>query len=63
MGYYPSWVSPPGPDGGLDIVAYPDPLGKRPPRIKVQVKRNAQAVDESGFYDAQGQICASDYRP
>ncbi|RED42076.1 restriction system protein [Rhodopseudomonas thermotolerans] len=49
MGYYPSWVSPPGPDGGLDIVAHPDPLGTRPPRIKVQVKRNAQAVDESGL--------------
>jgi restriction system protein len=49
MGYYPSWVSPPGPDGGLDIVAHPDPLGTRPPRIKVQVKRNSQAVDESGL--------------
>jgi restriction system protein len=39
MGYYPSWVSPPGKDGGLDIIAHPDPLGTRPPRIKVQVKR------------------------
>lgn len=49
MGYYPSWVSPPGRDGGLDIVAYPDPLGTKPPRIKVQVKRQAVAVDEDGL--------------
>ncbi|MGO3928793.1 restriction endonuclease [Rhodopseudomonas pseudopalustris] len=49
MGYYPCWVSPPGPDGGTDIVAHPDPLGTRPPRLKVQVKRNSQAVDESGL--------------
>jgi restriction system protein len=49
MGYYPSWISPPGRDGGLDIVAYPDPLGTRPPRIKVQVKRQTTAVDEDGL--------------
>jgi restriction system protein len=49
MGYYPSWVSPPGRDGGLDIVAYPDPLGTRPPRIKVQVKRHMQKIDEDGL--------------
>ncbi len=41
MGYYPSWVSPPGPDGGVDIIAHPDPLGTKPPTIKVQVKREA----------------------
>jgi restriction system protein len=49
MGYYPSWVSPPGPDGGVDIVAHPDPLGTKPPRIKVQVKRNSQPIDENGL--------------
>jgi restriction system protein len=48
MGYYPSWVSPPGKDGGLDIIAYPDPLGTRPPRIKVQVKRQQQRVSREG---------------
>jgi restriction system protein len=48
MGYYPSWVSPPGRDGGLDIVAHADPLGTRPPRIKVQVKRQQQRVDRHG---------------
>jgi restriction system protein len=48
MGYHVNWISPPGKDGGLDIVAYSDPLGTRPPRIKVQVKRRKDsiAVDE-----------------
>jgi restriction system protein len=44
MGYYVDWVAPPGKDGGLDIIAYSDPLGTRPPRIKVQVKRVGQKI-------------------
>lgn len=44
MGYHVNWVSPPGKDGGLDIVAYSDPLGTRPPRIKVQVKRRKDSI-------------------
>jgi restriction system protein len=39
MGYHVAWVSPPGPDKGIDILAYTDPLGAEGPRIKVQVKR------------------------
>lgn len=39
MGYFVSWVSPAGKDGGVDIIAHPDPLGTQSPRIKVQVKR------------------------
>lgn len=39
MGYHVSWVAPPGKDGGVDIIAWVDPLGTRPPRVKVQVKR------------------------
>lgn len=48
MGYHVSWVSPPGKDGGIDILAFNDPLGTVPPRIKVQVKRRKDniAVDE-----------------
>ena len=38
MGYYTPYISPKGKDGGLDIVAYKDPLGADTPRIKVQVK-------------------------
>ncbi|MDX1995355.1 MAG: restriction endonuclease [bacterium] len=37
MGYR-TRVSPPGPDGGIDIVAHKDELGFEPPIIKVQVK-------------------------
>ena len=44
MGYNVSWVAPPGKDQGIDIIAYTDPLGAKPPRIKVQVKRREQAV-------------------
>lgn len=38
MGYYTPFVSPKGKDGGIDIIAYRDPLGVDTPRIKVQVK-------------------------
>ena len=44
MGYHISWVAPPGKDGGIDIVAFNDPIGARPPRIKVQVKRQSTSV-------------------
>ena len=44
MSYHVTWLSPPGKDGGLDILAWPDALGTRLPRIKVQVKRQQQAV-------------------
>lgn len=49
MGYHVSWVSPPGKDGGIDIIAHTDPLGTSAPRIKVQVKRVAQRADRSGL--------------
>lgn len=39
MGYHVSWDAPPGPDGGVDVIAFRDPLGTEDPRIKVQVKR------------------------
>ena len=51
MGYHVGWVAPPGKDGGVDIIAFNDPLGTRPPRIKVQVKRNANSprIDVMGI--------------
>jgi restriction system protein len=52
MGYHVSWVAPPGKDDGIDIIAFSDPLGMRPPRIKVQVKRYDKPVpvgDVSAF--------------
>lgn len=38
MGYTTRYVSPPGPDGGTDALAYVDPLGAQTPHIRVQVK-------------------------
>ena len=51
MGYHVAWIAPPGKDGGVDVIAYNDPLGTRPPRIKVQVKRNANSprIDVMGL--------------
>lgn len=44
-------MAPPGKDGGTDLIAYNDPLGTKPPRIKVQVKRNANSsrIDVMGL--------------
>jgi restriction system protein len=44
MDYHVAWDAPPGPDKGVDILAYNDPLGARGPRIKVQVKRRADKI-------------------
>lgn len=51
MGYHVAWIAPPGKDGGVDVLAFNDPLGTRPPRIKVQVKRNANSprIDVMGL--------------
>lgn len=38
MGYHTPFIAPKGKDGGIDVVAYVDPLGAQTPRIKVQVK-------------------------
>ena len=44
MGYYIQSVAPKGKDGGVDVVAFVDPLGAQTPRIKVQVKHRPDAV-------------------
>lgn len=38
MGYYTPFIAPRGKDGGVDVVAYRDPLGTNSPRIQVQIK-------------------------
>ena len=38
MDYHTPFVAPRGKDGGVDVIAYVDPLGAKTPRIKVQVK-------------------------
>ena len=47
MGYHISYTAPPGKDGGIDIIAYNDPLGTRPPRIVVQVKHRPESTISS----------------
>ncbi|MCY7360391.1 MAG: restriction endonuclease, partial [Rudanella sp.] len=43
MKYHTPFISPKGKDGGLDIVAYSDPLGATAPRLKVQVKHRPES--------------------
>ncbi|MDP2858938.1 MAG: restriction endonuclease, partial [Bacillota bacterium] len=42
---YTTYLSPEGPDGGVDILAAPGPLGFGKPRICVQVKSGDTPVD------------------
>lgn len=63
MGYHTPFISPKGKDGGLDIIAYSDPLGATVPRLKVQVKHRPEAsvpVDDirslTGLLNKDGDI-------
>lgn len=63
MKYHTPFISPKGKDGGIDIVAYHDPLGATTPRIKVQVKHKPDAsirVDEirslTGLLNKDGDV-------
>lgn len=49
MGYHVSWIAPPGPDKGIDILAHTDLLGTSVPRIKVQVKRHDEKTSVEGL--------------
>jgi restriction system protein len=44
MGYYTPFVAPRGKDGGVDVLAYRDPLGTQSPRIQVQIKHRGAAA-------------------
>jgi restriction system protein len=60
MRYHVSWVAPPGPDKGVDIIAQTDPLGIRGPRIKVQVKRQIAKVSVDGIRSFMGVLADGD---
>jgi restriction system protein len=60
MGYHVSWIAPPGRDGGVDILAASDPLGTRPPRIKVQVKRQAANIPVESLRAFMSQLSDDD---
>jgi restriction system protein len=44
MGYHIGGKAAPGKDGGIDILAYRDPLGAQLPRLKVQVKHTGSQI-------------------
>ena len=52
LGHELAWISPPGPDGGLDFVAFADPIGATGRRIKGQAKRqqSKQDVNDVGAF-------------
>ena len=63
MGYYTPFVAPQGKDGGIDVIAYRDPLGTVSPRIKVQIKHrgsNPATVQEArqlmGLLQKEGDV-------
>ena len=49
-------VAPPGPDGGVDIVAGSGPMGFDPPRICVQVKSGVQTTNVNVLRELEGII-------
>ena len=57
MGYHTPFVSPKGKDGGIDIIAFQDPLGIKTPRLKVQVKHHPQnSIAPEGIRSLKGLI-------
>lgn len=53
MGYR-TQISPPGRDGGIDILVHSDPLGMQGPVMKVQVKSSEAQVGEKDVRDLTG---------
>ena len=49
MGYHVLWIATGGADGGIDVIAFNDPLGTTSPRIKIQVKRRADKINSDGL--------------
>jgi len=60
MGYR-TRVAPPGPDGGVDIVAHKDELGFQPPIIKVQVKSNEGNIGQPIVAGLYGNVSTGDH--
>ena len=61
MDYHTPFIAPKGKDGGIDIIAYVDPLGAQTPRIKVQVKHKPDtAIGASEVRALSGVLKAGD---
>ena len=56
MGYYVPYRTTGGADGGIDIVAYEDPLGAKGARIKVQAKRHQGSVGRPVIQELLGSL-------
>ncbi|HEX8288740.1 MAG TPA: restriction endonuclease [Pyrinomonadaceae bacterium] len=54
MGYFTPFVAPRGKDGGIDIVAYRDPLGTQAPRIKIQIKHRESSTSVQDIRQLMG---------
>lgn len=54
-------VSEPGPDRGIDIVAYKDDLGVSPPTIFVQVKSSDKESNEAEVAQLYGRVTDKDF--
>jgi len=54
MKYYTPFIAPQGKDGGIDIIAYKDPLGTESPRMKVQIKHRADATTVKEIRELMG---------
>jgi Restriction endonuclease len=42
MGFHVSWIAPPGPDKGIDILAHTDPLGTSTPEFDLEYERSGR---------------------
>lgn len=58
---YKTRISPPGPDGGIDIIAHKDELGFEPPIIKVQVKSTEGNIGDPVVSALYGKVSQSEY--
>jgi restriction system protein len=56
MGYYVPYRTTGGADGGIDIVAYEDPLGAKGARIKVQAKRHLGTIGRPVIQELLGSL-------
>jgi restriction system protein len=60
MGYHVPYIAPQGRDGGIDLIAYKDPLGTVAPRIRVQVKHRAQKMTVNAIRELVGVLQKND---
>lgn len=58
---YRTRVSPPGTDGGVDIIAHQDALGFQPPIVKVQVKSVDGNVGQPDVSSLMGTLAAGEF--